>query len=278
MKSAAASAPYQVRRPQRASGVVRLAVRDRLGHPSLQSLYQEGSAQVRFPARRPRDPLEAVLINTAGGMTGGDRFGWKVELGADACCQVVTQACEKVYKSEGDAAEVEVSLRVGPGARLDWTPQETILFDHARLSRRLEADLIGDAELLIVEAIILGRAAMGETMSEGLMRDRWRIRRDGKLIHAEELRIEGAFAPKLASPSVLGGAGAFATLALFSDEAERLVFPLRAALGPQAGVSAFGGKLIARVAAPGGAALRDRLVPAIGVLCDGRRPPRVWMN
>src|SRR4051812_25155544 len=139
-------------RPQRASGAVRLRVREDAGAQRLQGLYQSGSAQVRFPARRPAEAVEAVLINTAGGLCGGDRFNWRVEVGPAARCQVITQACEKIYRAEGQAAEVEVSLEVGPGGRLDWTPQETILFDRARLSRRLEADLAADARLLIVEA------------------------------------------------------------------------------------------------------------------------------
>lgn len=265
-------------RPQRASGSVRLRVREDAGAQRLQGLYQSGSAQVRFPAKRPAEAVEAVLINTAGGLCGGDRFGWRVEVGPDARCQVITQACEKIYRTEGEAAEVEVTLEVGPGGRLDWTPQETILFDRARLSRRLEADLAAHARLLIVEAVILGRAAMGETVTRGLLRDRWRVRREGRLVFAEELRIDGAFEHPLGSPSALAGAGAFATIVLLGEDAEGLASPLRTAVGDHGGVSAFEGRLICRVLAPNGAALRRTLLPAMAVLCGDRPPPRVWVN
>lgn len=265
-------------RPQRASGAVRLRVREDAGAQRLQGLFQSGSAQIRFPAKRPTDAVEAVLINTAGGLCGGDRFSWGVEVGQDARCQVITQACEKIYRSQGDAAEVEVTLEVGPGGRLDWTPQETILFDRARLSRRLEANLATDARLLIVEAVILGRAAMGETVNQGLLRDRWRVRRDGRLVFAEELRIDGAFEHPLGSPSALAGAGAFATIVLLGEDAEDLAAPLRTAVGERGGVSAFNGRLICRVLAADGAALRRTLLPAMAVLCGDRPPPRVWVN
>ena len=101
----------------------------------------------------------------------------EVSLAAGCRAVVTTQACEKIYRASSGSAEVRNRIAVGEGGRLDWLPQETILFDGARLARRLEAELAPGAELLLVEATIFGRSARGETVRSGLFADRWRIRR-----------------------------------------------------------------------------------------------------
>ena len=169
-------------RLQRAEGRARIAFRRKDGRTRLERLFQEGCAKLRLPTPLGDAPPEAVVINTAGGLTGGDRFAVEVELGEGAAATVTTQACERIYRSTGEPAEVTSRLRVAAGGRLAWLPQETILFDGGRLSRGLEVDLAGDAELLCVESILLGRAAMGERVIQGLLHDRWRIRREGRLI------------------------------------------------------------------------------------------------
>jgi urease accessory protein len=263
---------------QRARGRGGLAVRDDHGAPRLDRLYQEGSAQIRTLRSSAADGWEAVLINTAGGLTGGDRFDWTVEVGAGAKLRVITQACEKIYRARDGAARVEVELKVAAGARLDWAPQETILFDGAALERRLEADLDAGARLLLVEAVILGRTAMGERLLNGRFHDRWRVRREGRLVFADDVRLEGEVARKAGLRVTLNGGCAFATLALFDDDDALPVEALRALLGPAGGLSAFDGKLICRIAATDGAALRRILIPALTLLSDGRPPPRVWTN
>jgi urease accessory protein len=154
-------APVPAGRLQRASGGLRLAFRRRGDVTALHTLFQEGSAKARLP-RAFHQPPEAILINTAGGLAGGDRFSTEIVLDDRAGLVVTTQACERVYRSLGDAAEVSARLTVGRGARLDWLPQETILFDGSRLRRRFEVDLGNDAEFLAVEAVLFGRMAMGD--------------------------------------------------------------------------------------------------------------------
>jgi urease accessory protein len=209
-------------------------------------------------------------------VTGGDRLEWAAEAGANGRLTLTTQACEKVYRARDGMAEIRTSLVAGEDARIEWLPQETILFDGGALSRRLEADLAAGAELLAVEAVVLGRTAMAEAVRTGSLRDRWRIRREGRLVFADDLRLEGAVADLAAGAPILSGARAFASLLLVADDAERLVGPVRAALGPLGGASAFEGKLFARVAAPDGFALRRALLPALTVLRDGAPLPRVW--
>jgi urease accessory protein len=265
---------------QRAAGAGRIAVRAEGGTTRLARLYQDGCAKIRLPTDHAARSLEAVLINTSGGLTGGDRMAWRVEAEAGAALTLTTQACEKVYRARpcpGDGrAEVSVSLDAAAGARIDWLPQETILFDGAALSRTLEADLAADARLLAVEAVVLGRTAMGETVRCGALRDRWRIRRGGRLVFADDLRFEGPVAEVAALAPTLAGGKAFAALLLVAEDAARFLAPVRRAIGANGGASTFDGKLFARIVAPDGLALRRTLLPAIAALRDGEPAPRVW--
>src|SRR5262249_42343437 len=135
-------------------------------------VHEQGAARIRFPGP-PADELTAVVVNTAGGMAGGDSFDFAVDVGADARLLVTTAAAEKVYRPLAPETKVGVSLVVRPGARLCWLPQETILFDRARLRRSVDVDLQDDAQLLLAEAVIFGRGDMGETLTQGLLVDRW---------------------------------------------------------------------------------------------------------
>jgi len=261
---------------QRARGAARIEAKAAEGATRLARLYQDGCGKIRLPTDAAARDLEAVMINTSGGLTGGDRMAWAARAGPGAALTLTTQACEKVYRARDGQAEVEVSLDVGVGARVDWLPQETILFDGAALARTLTADLAADARLLVVEAVVLGRTAMGETVRRGLLRDRWRIRREGRLAFADGLRFEGPIAQVAALAPTLGGGKAFASLLLVADDAARFLTPLRDAIGRNGGASAFEGKLFARIVADDGLALRRVLLPAIAALRDGAPVPRVW--
>lgn len=274
---AVASASQQ---PQRARGSARLDVRAGGDGTRLERLFQEGSAKVRFTASPlPKAPLDAVLINTAGGMTGGDRFDWAVDVGRDARCTVITQACEKVYRTDQDPAVVAVRLQVRGDACLDWLPQETIVFDGARLNRTLDVDLEAGARLLAVEAVVLGRRAMGETVRQLDLTDRWRVRREGRLLFADNVAVSSAdvqAADPARGVALLDGAGAYASVLCVDDAAEALLHGARAVLGPLAGASAFGGKLFCRILAQDGFALRRTLIPLLVHLRRGRPLPRLW--
>ncbi len=265
---------------QRARGVGRIAVGAPGGATRLERLYQEGSAKVRFAAAED-GAREAVLINTAGGLTGGDRFDWRLDVGPGARCRAVTQACEKIYRSTGDAARVTVALTVAAGASLEWMPQETILFEGANLERRFDIKVEPGGRLLAIEAAILGRHAMGETGIAARLHDRWRAQWGKRLIFADNLKLDdparSAGRPgllKIASP---GGARAFASILLLGEGAEAKLEPVRQAIGPAGGASAFDGKLFCRLLATDGFTLRRVLTAAMTVLRDGVAPPRLWM-
>ncbi len=263
-------------RLQRAEGTARLGFQHEEGMTRLKTLYQEGCAKVRLPRPLHGIPPEAILINTAGGLAGGDRIAVHVEAGAGALATITTQACERVYRSTGLNAVVENRLTLGPGAHMAWLPQETIFFDGGRLSRRLEVDLSGDAELLAVEAVLFGRAAMGEVLRDGALHDRWRVRRDGRLIFADDFHVSGDIAAKLESPASLGGCAAMATIFHAVAEPQRLLDAIRALIGEKGGASAWDGKLLIRLIAPTGLALRQRLEPLLSLLLAGRPLPKVW--
>jgi urease accessory protein len=261
---------------QRARGTGRLATKSFGGQTRLDTFYQEGCAKIRLP-RSFDGTMEAVLINTAGGLTGGDHIDWAFDVGAGTHLTATTQACERAYKASAFTATVETRITVGAGARADWLPQETILFDRSSLSRKLEVDLADNATFLGVEAVLLGRKAMGERMETGLFRDRWRIRRNGKLVHAEEARLMGDVAAVTDQRAVLAGGRAFATVLLCGRDAEAHLEPLRRLLeGAEGGVSHWQDKLVARMVAADGFTLRKKLIPVISHLRNGASVPKVW--
>jgi urease accessory protein len=260
---------------QRAIGVGRLAVKHTLGRSRIDRLYQEGAAKIRLPDRSD-GALEAVLINTAGGLTGGDRMDWAFDLAANARATLTTQACEKIYASTGGAAKVATHIQVGAGGRAAWLPQETILFDGSQLNRRLEVRLQEKAEALIVEPVALGRLAMGEKQISGMFSDRWRIWQADRLIHAEDFRVGPDISLLAGKAAVLGGAGCFATALLVSPKGEALLDPAREVIGADGGASFWNGKLLARLYDEDAYALRKRLVPLVQLLNQGAALPKCW--
>lgn len=263
-------------RLQRAEGVGHIAVAAEDGRTRLKRLFQDGCAKIRLPRDSHARGLEAVLINTAGGLTGGDRLSWRAEAGPDAELTLTTQACERIYRAASDQAELRTDLEVGAGARLDWLPQETILFDGGAVRRHLEVDLAPGATFLAAEAVVLGRIASGETVRAGCLQDRWRVRRDGALIFADDLRLSGLMAELTGRPAVLAGARAFASVLMIDEDLPALLPAVRRILGDHGGASVFDGKLFCRAVAADGLALRRLLIPLLTLLRGGRPLPRVW--
>jgi urease accessory protein len=246
----------------------------------LIEFYQSGSAKIRLPRVPAGAPKEAVFLNTAGGVTGGDHLAYEADAGPGTSVVVTTQAAERVYRRTAGTATIETSLAVGDGADLAWLPQETILFDNSALSRRLSADVAPSGILLAVEAIILGRAAMGETARNLVVNDGWRIRRGGRLIFADGLRLDGNAEAMMAGSATGKGATALATLLLVAPDAEARIEMARDALAGaegEVGVSAWNGMLVARLIAPTGQTLRSDLIRLIESL-RGVRMPRVWQS
>ena len=232
---------------------------------------EEGCAKLRMPTRLAGQAPEAILINTSGGLAGGDCLEIDVKAASDLC--LTTQAAEKVYRSLSDETRISTRLSGQGGARLLWLPQETILFDGARLGRSLDVDLQENAGLLAVESVVLGRKAMGERLTIFSFHDRWRIRRDGRLIYADDLRFDPA---RVLGAAALNGARAFATLVFVGADVERFLKPLREIFADRGGVSAWDGKLVARLVGVDGFDLRKALIPALTLLAAPNELPKVW--
>jgi urease accessory protein len=262
----------------RATGHIALGVAASGGRTRRTRVHEDGSLRVRFPNAAP-EALEAVIVNTGGGMTGGDRFAIDIALEAGSSLIAGTAAAEKVYRSNGPDAEMTVRLDLAEGARLAWLPQETILFDRARVLRRIDIDLAESASLLLCEIVVFGRAAMGERMQRGEFVDRWRLRRGGRLVFAETVRLDGDVGEKLSKAAIAKGGAAIGTaLIVPGDEAlvER-VRELANSFGGEVGISCWNGFAMARFCAQDAARLRADMMAVLG-RATAAALPRLWLN
>jgi urease accessory protein len=261
----------------RAVGRVALSVKSVGGKTRREHVHEAGSLRVRCPGA-PAQELEAVIINTAGGIAGGDRFALDIAAGQGTRLVVTTAAAEKIYRTLGPDSSIHVRLDVAAGAALAWLPQETILFDRARLSRSIEVDLAPDAQLFLAEAIVFGRTGMGEAVEQGALFDRWRVRRAGKLIYAEGVRLDGVIAQRLAAAAVTKGSIAIATVLIApgNDETVQAVRVLQDDFTGEVGASSWNGLAAVRLCAADGAALRHDLLRVMTAMRGSL--PRIWTN
>jgi urease accessory protein len=274
-------------RHQRVDGAAILTIAcDGAGTSRLRDLYQRAPCRMLFPDGDAGEPLQAVLLTTSGGLTGGDRTRVEFNVGADARATLTTQAAEKLYRALPGAAAVEcaISLAVGANAWAEWLAQETILFDGARLRRSFTAELAPGARLLAVESVVFGRQAMGEELRVGMLHDSWRIRRSGRLIWADAMRLQGDIAGLRRAPFGFGNARACATLLYAAEAAGELLEPVRALLedgADESGVTLLDGLLIIRLLDDDAPRLRARVVSVAGLIRHiaagvSRSLPQVW--
>jgi urease accessory protein len=272
--------------PQRAFGRLRVAFQRRGELTALAVLRQEGCLKARHPRPEPGSIAETVLLNTSGGITGGDDLGLDILAGAGTHLVATTQAAERLYRATAGSppATIRTTLAAEANATLEWLPQETILFDACRADRTLSVDLAPSARFVGVESLLFGRQASGETMRTAWLTDRIRIRQGGTLLLHDATRIAGDAAGLMARAGTFGDARAMATILAVSPEAEAAVPALRAALGDgtlpdgplEAGVSAWNGLVLARLLAIDGARLRQAVITALGILRGAAPLPRVW--
>jgi urease accessory protein len=264
----------------RSRGDLRLGFAAHDGRTTIAEGYQGGCLKFRVPRVHGAEPPCAILLNTSGGLAGGDRLSQQIAWQAGSAATVTTQAAEKIYRAiGGETATLDTRIAIDAGADAEWLPQETILFDRARLRRTMEVRMAGDAHFLGVEAVMFGRAAMGETMASGLLDDRWRIWRDGRLVYADAMRLDGPVDALLQRSAIGAGARAMAVVIHVSSRAAALLGAVREVLADAAGMAAascWNGMLVTRLMACDGAALRHDLLRVLAVLRAGRAMPRTW--
>jgi urease accessory protein len=278
MRTESTSATSAIFAANRARGSVIFDVHQVEGLTRRRHLHESGSLRVRFPSPEA-EGLSAVFVNTAGGVAGGDAFGIEIAAGEGTRLSVTTAAAEKIYRAEGPAAQLDISLKAAAGAHIAWLPQETILFDRARASRRIDIDLADSASLLLCEIVVFGRTAMGERMQTGEFTDRWRIRRGGRLVFAENIRLDGDIGEKLGRAAVAKGGVAVGTaLIVPGDEAlvER-IRELTTSFGGEVGISSWNGFAMARFCAQDAGKLRTDMMAVLG-RASGEALPRLWLN
>jgi len=265
--------------PVRAVGRVKISCAHGSTGTHIVDLAEQGGYRVKFP-----DPtgtaIEPVIINTGGGVAGGDRLDIDIDAGKGAHVTASTATAERIYRSSGADTRINVRLQAADGAVLSWLPQATILFSGARLTRRFDVDVSANTSLLMAEATVFGRIASGETMGPGFYRDDWRVRRDGRLLFAESIRMDGHLGDTIAKPAVMNGTRSSGLLLYVDALAEDRVAEVREALQGRPGVhgiSSWNGILVLRVLAEGLSDIHDILQHAIGSLT--RAPlPRTWAN
>ena len=278
MQTDTSTAPSAIFAANRAVGSVTFDVHQVGGRTRRRHVHESGSLRVRFPSPEAQG-LSAVFVNTAGGIAGGDRFDIDIATGEGSRLTVTTAAAEKIYRAQGPAAEINIALKAAANSHLAWLPQETILFDRVRMSRRIDIDLAESASLLLCEIVVFGRAAMGEKMLTGDFVDRWRVRRGGKLIFAETVRLDGDVGKKLAQPAIAKGGVAIGT-ALIVPGDEALVERIREvseSFGGEVGISCWNGFAMARFCAQDAARLRTDMMAVLG-RASGSALPRLWLN
>lgn len=260
--------------PPRTRGEGRVCVgADPQGRSVIRQLRQAGALKLIFPTVH-RPDAEAVIVNTAGGVTGGDRLVLQAEVDRQAELTLSTQAAERIYRAHpGDVGRIGTTLTVADGARLNWMPQETILFDHAALHRHLRIDLHGAAEVLMVEPLVFGRVAMGEVIHAVHLRDHVRMTRDGAPLYTDGIRLDGDLHAHLARPAIADGAGALATVVLASPQADAHLAAVRALLPATGGASLLAPDLLViRLLADDSFTLRRSLIPLLLHLNAGKLP------
>ncbi|MBY0381875.1 MAG: urease accessory protein UreD [Xanthobacteraceae bacterium] len=262
----------------RAMGEVAFELHNDNGVTRRGQLHEAGSLRVRFPSSDV-EGLSAVFINTAGGIAGGDRFDIGIKLRKDTKLTVTTAAAEKIYRSHGPEAQLKIALDVEQGASLAWLPQETILFDKAAVTREIAIDLHEDASFLMCEMVVFGRTAMGETMRRGMFLDKWRVRRGGRLVFAENVRLDGDLDRAFAHRVVTDGQGAIGTV-LIAPGDETLVEHIRdgvASFRGEVGVSCWNGFAMVRFCAQDAAQLRIDVMTVLGRVRP-QKLPRLWLQ
>jgi len=271
---------------QRSDGAARIALKQRDGRTELADLYQSDPCRVLFPGPDPGEPFLAVLLTTSGGLAGGDRVEIAIDAGTDTVSVVSSQSAEKVYRSLGASTVIHAKLTASAGTWLEWLPHETILFDGARLDRRIELHVAAGARVLAGELIVLGRTARGESFDQGLLHEAWRVMRDGELVWTDVMRLDGDLPALLAHPAGLAGHFAQATVVFAADDAPSHLAAARTILDDcrtKAAVTAVNGLLVARFLADDAQLLRRdvaQLWLALRRAAGGPAAalPRVWTN
>lgn len=247
---------------ERAVGAARVVLAGDESGTRIIDIDQKFPVALAFPNIDDRRSKEAVIINCSGGIAGGDRLEIELVAQHGASVAATTQAAEKVYRALDRPAQITTRLIVHEGARLAWLPQETILFDKARIKRQTEVDLCAGAEIIVLEWLMFGRAESGEQVRGGYVLDGWRVRLDGRLVWADALLVSDEVFAHLHREALLSKWRAVGTLIYFGPSLARRLEALReiaTSLDCRCAATIVGAIIIVRVAAIASADLKRGL-------------------
>jgi len=261
----------------RARGAISLSVKATDAGTGIRNLRQSGSFRAVFPRSRAGG-IEAVLVNTAGGVTGGDTFDTDISCEDRTTLTISTQAAERAYRAQPtETGRVSNRITLEGCARVNWMPQETILFNKCAFERSLQIQMDADASLLMVEPLVFGRTAMAETLSECRFKDRIEITRDGTPLFLDSMAIQGDASAHLSRLGTAGGANAVASVIFASPDADRYLDQIRPLLSTTSGATMIRDRLLyVRVLAIVSFELRQTLIPILRCLGNSSLP-RSWM-
>ncbi|MGB2463484.1 MAG: urease accessory protein UreD, partial [Candidatus Puniceispirillaceae bacterium] len=257
---------------QRAHGQIALT----LCGNKLEELYQSGCAKLMLP-KTYGEMTEAVMLNTSGGITGGDRLNVKIQV-ENGAVVATSQTAERLYRSITEPAKIEITLRAYNAATLHWLPQETIIFDGAELDRTVCLDMSADSKCLLAETIVMGREAMGEDIRVCHFTDNWRLYREGQLFHAESLRLTDRVAEIMAVPAGGNGARLLSTILYAGFDAEQkagLLTSVVETCSSKCAMSCWNDRLVIRLMSPHPRFARADIKELLCAL-SGQPLPRVW--
>jgi len=153
---------------------------------------RSGPLGIQRPFFPEGDTCHVYLLHPPGGVAGGDDLDVRVTTDPSARALITTPGATKFYRTRGPHATVRQTLEVGNGSVLEWLPQENIFFPGADANVATEIHLRGSARIAAWEIQCLGRPVIGERFEDGALDARLDLRRDGRPILRERLRVAGA--------------------------------------------------------------------------------------
>jgi len=211
---------------------------------ALVNCVHRGPLTVQRPFYPEGEVCHVYLLHPPGGVVAGDRLTINASVESGAQALITTPAAGKFYRSGGGEARQTVHLSVADSASLEWLPQETIVYDGARLNAGMHIDLAEQARFVGWEITALGRPAASEGFTNGHAELNWRIRRGGRLFYLERQHLNAqAFQARWG----LFGHSACGTLFVYPATPVQLA-AVQALIGeePNRGVTMIEGLLICR--------------------------------
>ena len=164
----------------------------RHGRSRITARKHEGPLLIQKPFYpRGHDSCQIILVHPPGGIVGGDRLKIEIEVAEKAHALITTPGAARFYKSAGPQATQHADLRLAQGACLEWTPQETLLYDASESRISTQVQMESDSRFLGWDIYGLGRPAAKSHFSRGRCEQSFSLFRSGHPIWIERNEYQG---------------------------------------------------------------------------------------